>query len=305
MTLIADLTDATGTFLASLDDDGRALALQPFDDERRTWTYLPGPRAGVALHRLDREQAQLAHRLLAALTPPAAYARATAVMGLEDVLDRIEGGGRMRHRGDYWIAVHGAPGEPRWAVRFEGHHVSVRATVADGEVRMTPVFLGANPARVHDHDHLVAAPLAPEEDLGFELLHALTEEQRSSAIVSDTAPDDITTRDLPRIDAPPTDGVPLAAIDGPARMAADALLGVYLDRVVDGSHRPDPDGATFAWMGATEPGTGHYYRIAAPRLLAELDNTQNDANHVHTVLRDPQADFGDDILATHHRRAHT
>ena len=305
MTLADDLADATGAFLASLDDDLRALALQPFDDERRTWTYLPGPRAGVPLHQLDRDQAGLAHRLLGALTPPAAFARAAAIMSLEDVLDRIEGGHRMRHRGDYWIAIYGAPGEPRWSARFEGHHVSVRATVADGEVRMTPVFLGANPARVHDADALVSAPLAPEEDLGFELLHALTEEQRSSAIVADEAPDDITTRDLPSIGAPPLDGVPLDALTGSARSTADALLAVYLDRIVEGSLRPDPDGATFAWMGATEPGTGHYYRIAAPRLLAELDNTQNDANHVHTVLRDPQTDFGDDILTTHHRRAHT
>jgi hypothetical protein len=61
----------------------------------------------------------------------------------------------------------------------------------------------------------------------------------------------------------------------------------------------------FAWAGAPKPGIGHYYRLAGPGLLIELDNTQNQANHVHTVVRDPAADFGDDLLAAHYRRAHT
>ena len=58
------------------------------------------------------------------------------------------------------------------------------------------------------------------------------------------------------------------------------------------------------WAGALEPGTGHYYRLAGPRFLVELDNTQNGANHVHTVVRDPGADFGEDLLAAHYRSQH-
>jgi hypothetical protein len=305
MALADDLADATGTFLASLDDHLRQLATQPFDDERRTWTYLPGERSGVPLHQLDRRQAKAVHRLLSVLTPPAVHARVETIMALDEVLDRHErySSGR-RHRGDYWCAVYGAPGSDRWSVRLEGHHVSVRATVVDGKVRCTPLFLGANPAVVHDHGCVVSAPLGPEEELGFELLHALSDEQRSAAIVADDAPDDITTRDLPRIGEPPTDGVPLDAVSGVAATVADALLAVHLDRVVDGAGRLDPAGATFAWAGAHEPGTGHYYRVAAPRLLVELDNTQDGANHVHTVLRDPRSDFGDDLLAGHYRASH-
>ncbi len=55
----------------------------------------------------------------------------------------------------------------------------------------------------------------------------------------------------------------------------------------------------FAWAGDVTAGQPHYYRLQGPRLLAEYDNSQRDANHVHTVWRDPANDFGDDVLARH------
>ena len=60
----------------------------------------------------------------------------------------------------------------------------------------------------------------------------------------------------------------------------------------------------FAWAGSTEPHRPHYYRIQGARLLAEYDNTQRDANHVHTVWRDPHGDFGRDVLAHHYATSH-
>ena len=51
-----------------------------------------------------------------------------------------------------------------------------------------------------------------------------------------------------------------------------------------------------------EPGLGHYYRVHAPSFLIEYDNTQNDANHVHSVWRDLENDFGGDALARHYDR---
>jgi hypothetical protein len=294
-------------FLGVLDPAQVAAAALPFDeDERRTWAYWPAPRRGVPLWRLDRAQTKAAHRLLAALLPVAAHARVVTIMGLDEVLDRIEGHrSDRRHAEDYWVTVFGRPGTDVWGVRFEGHHVSVHGTFRNGEARLTPIFLGANPAVVEDAGRPAVAPLAVEEQLGFELLHALSTEQRAQAVVADRAPDDIITRNLPRIDTPlPHDGVPLAALHGPAAACADSLLGAYLGRFPPGALRPDPGDATFAWAGGDEPGGGHYYRVAGPRVLIELDNTQNGANHVHTVVRDPRTDFGDDLLAAHHRAAH-
>ena len=119
------------------------------------------------------------------------------------------------------------------------------------------------------------------------------------------APDDIVTRNQPRLDrALPAQGVPLSALRSAAAACARALLTVYLGRFPAGSLRPDAREAAFAWAGAHEPGAGHYYRIAGPRLLIEFDNTQNGANHIHTVVRDPVSDFGDDALAAHFQDAH-
>jgi Protein of unknown function (DUF3500) len=45
--------------------------------------------------------------------------------------------------------------------------------------------------------------------------------------------------------------------------------------------------------------------VRAGDLLLEYDNTQNDANHVHTVWRDRRRDWGEDLLAAHYHRAHS
>jgi hypothetical protein len=269
-------------------------------------------RRGVPLSVLDRSSAVALFRLLAGLLAPSTFARMTAIMALEEVLSRSEGYvDDRRHLGDYWLSVFGPPepgleAEP-WGLRFEGHHVSLHVTVTGGDdVRMTPLFLGANPAVVRDGRHVVSAPLRAEEELGFELLAALSTEQRSAAIVADEAPDDILTTNRPRLDGPPEPlGVPLDELEGQARKVADELVGLYLGRFPTPLDRPRSGDLWFAWAGAGEAGIGHYYRLAGPHLLVELDNTQNQANHVHTVLRDPDGDFGGDLLAAHHRRHHS
>ncbi len=60
----------------------------------------------------------------------------------------------------------------------------------------------------------------------------------------------------------------------------------------------------FAWSGSLNPGTGHYYRIQGPMLLIEYDNIQNNANHVHSVVRDLTNDFAEDILREHYLKEH-
>jgi len=302
------LVTTTSEFLDSLDDSQRRQANLPFDEQaRRTWAYTPGPRGGVPMWALTRTQTKKAFKVLAAMLAPPAFARAVAVMSLEEVLDEVEGGrsGR-RHIADYWLAVFGKPGPQPWGLRFEGHHVSVNATVAAEQVTLTPLFLGANPAGVRDGGHTAIAPLLLEEQLGFDAVHALTVEQRSAALLSDDAPDDIVTTNRPRLNGSLDElGVPVSVLDGAAESAVQELIRLYLDRFPPGVTRPPADDVQFGWAGALEPGIGHYYRLAGPRFLVELDNTQNGANHVHTVVRSPQADFGEDVLAAHYGSEHS
>ncbi|MFC0505956.1 DUF3500 domain-containing protein [Micromonospora costi] len=303
---------AAGALLAALDEPARARAAYRFDDTaaRRWLEYRPLPRPGVCLDDLDRAGRKAAHRLLATALSPAAYAQAMAIVALEEVLDRAEGWRRGRHSGDYWVAVFGDPErDDRWAWRLEGHHLSVSMTVVDDQVSPAPVFFGANPATVRHAGRPVSRPLGVEEDLAHALLDAMGPAARSAAIIADEAPGDIVSATRPRVDGPLEPlGVPADRLGPTGRALLDQLVALYLDRLppelaIREAARID-GGSHFAWAGPTRRGQRHYYRVQGDDLLIEYDNTADDGNHVHTVLRRPASDFGDDVLAAHHREAH-
>ncbi len=305
-----DMRAAATVLLSRLDGAARARGQLPFtDDASRRWLeYRPQPRPGVCLADLDRAGHKAAQVLLATALSTHAYAQAVSVMATEEVLDRAEGRRRGRYLGDYWVTVFGEPGDDRWGWRYEGHHLSVSMTVVDGEVSPAPVFVGINPATVAYRGNAVVRPLALEEDLGRALVTGLPGPLRGRAVIDDAAPADIVSGTRAR--APerlePT-GLPGGALDTAGRDLLDRLVRVYLDRLLpDLAEREAARlrGAELylAWAGPTEPGHGHghYYRIQGPDLLIEYDNTQNGANHAHTVLRRPRSDFGDDVLAAHY-----
>ncbi|WP_088978706.1 DUF3500 domain-containing protein [Micromonospora coxensis] len=303
---------AATALLDALDEPARAAAGHHFDDEGRRWLeYRPRPRPGVCLADLDVAGRKAAHRLLATALSPAAYAQAMAVVALEEVLDRAEGWRRGRHSGDYWVAVFGDPAvDDRWAWRFEGHHLSVSMTVVDDEVSPAPVFLGANPATVLHAGRPVSRPLGVEEDLARELLTAIGPAGRAAAVIADEAPADIVSATRASVGAPLVPlGVPRGRLGVTGRALLDQLVALYLDRLPAELAAREADrvagGEThFAWAGPMRPGGRHYYRIQGEDLLVEYDNTADDGNHAHTVLRRPAGDFGADVLAAHHAHSH-
>jgi hypothetical protein len=302
---------AAATLLDRLADEPRSRAHRPLADQRLRWLeYRPRPRPGVCLGDLDQPARKAAHRLLATGLSPHAYAQAMAVVALEEVLDRAEGWHRGRHSNDFWVVVYGDPAGEAWAWRFEGHHLSVTMAVVGDKVHPTPVFLGANPAAVRYAGSPVLRPLAVEEDLARSLLAAMGTATRGAAIVADDPPPDIHSG--PRADAGPRIaplGVPGHRLEPAARGLLEQLTTLYLDRLPaplasQQADRLDPRDLHFAWEGGTRLGHGHYYRIQGPDLLIEYDNTADGANHAHTVLRRPHADFGGDALAAHRAEAH-
>ena len=305
--------DLVRSFLADLGPDQAGAASFTFEGSvRQGWSYLPGERDGLALHHMSRDCAVRALGLVAEALQPHAFAQVAAVMALEDVLDLGEGGGGRRHRGDYWVTVFGNPGGDPWGWRFEGHHVSINVTVVNSEVRAVPLFLGANPAAVRHAGHVVSRPLGREEDAARALLAALDERQLRRAVVSSDPPADIRTGRQEWVDAMEPQGVAAAGLPSEGRRLLHDLVEVYLERLPDqlsGSHRAALAGSAadsihFQWRGSTEPGRPHYYALTGPRLLVEYDNVSSGANHVHTVLRDPDGDFAADLLAEHYARHH-
>ncbi len=197
------MAEAAGDFLESLDPEQRRLAQWPFpsDGERRRWFYTPTDHGGLPLNQMRPHQQQLAFRLLARGLSRPAYVTACTIVGLENVLDELEGWAigwdreRGRDPGLYYLRVFGEPAAGGgWSWRFGGHHVSVNHLVVDGEVRAsTPLFLGADPAASPLLGGGELRPLGPTEDLARELFEALDGEERRRALISPVAPFDLVT----------------------------------------------------------------------------------------------------------------
>lgn len=107
-------------------------------------------------------------------------------------------------------------------------------------------------------------------------------------------------------------GIAAAQMSASQRGVLHALIGDYIRRMPDELAEIEMnklqeqgiDQIHFAWAGGIEPGEGHYYRLQGARFLVEYDNTQNDANHIHSVWRDAQNDFGADLIAQHYQTSH-
>ncbi|NDL55744.1 DUF3500 domain-containing protein [Phytoactinopolyspora mesophila] len=314
-----EMSRAAAAFLDSLDAGQRRLAWAPFDAADRTeFTYLPGPRPGLALSEISERQHELAMRLLATGLSSRGLADAKAIMQLEDTLAALERavgrpGWQRRNSAYYWFRVLGTPGgaEP-WMWKAGGHHLAVHMTVVGSDVAGTPQFFGANPARVPDgHAQAGTRTLPGEEDLGRALVTSLPAEQQEIAVVSGEAPADILTRHDPVADASRiAPGLLAGDMDGEHRELLEQLVRRYVERVTPAAAAPawadikraGLERVSFRWAGPTAagPGNGHYYAVLGPTFLLEYDNTQADANHIHTVWRDLRRDWGEDLLARHY-----
>jgi hypothetical protein len=170
--------------------------------------------------------------------------------------------------------------------------------------------MGANPARVPSGPKEGHRLLAAEEDLAFELLHMLDPQQRARATIAAQTFGDIVTRNDPTVRPITFAGLPAAEMTIGQQRQLRRLLEVYAGRMADSSaqrqlQRIDDAGFErlhFAWAGAHQPGKPHYYRIHGPTVLVEYDNSQGSGNHIHTVWRDLENDFGGDLLRRHYAR---
>lgn len=310
-----DMAAAARAWLAALDPALRAQATFPFTDaERENWHFIPRARQGVPFKAMSPAQQEAARALLATALSAHGVLRVEAIRGLEEVLRTIEGAAR-RDSALYYVTVFGEPAEHgAWGWRVEGHHLSVNLTVIDGHAfSTTPLFMGANPAEVR-----LPGPaqgrraLAEEEDLGRALVQSLDPAQLQAALLSATAPGEIITGSDRQAKLEQPAGVSYAALTPPQQAHFIGLVRLYASRL-----RPELAEAelqkiadrgwntlTFAWAGGRARGEPHYYRIHGPHFVIEYDNTQNDANHVHTVWRDFTGDFGRDLLREHYQASH-
>jgi len=313
------MSEAASAFLKGLGPELRQRAsFEMTATERTAWHFVPTemfPRHGVTLGEMTPQQRTLAHALVESALSERGFLTARAIMDLESVLKALEPEGRfLRDPERYFFSVFGTPGpKGTWGWRAEGHHLSLNFTIVDGRmVAPAPLFLGSNPAEVREGPQEGLRVLARQEDLARALVMALDATQRTQAIVSPDAPNDITTMNRVDIEplAPP--GIAAAAMTEPQRKMLAQLIDAYIgvmapdvaaDRMAE-IQKSGVEKITFAWQGSTARGERHYYRVQGPSFLIEFDNTQNDANHIHAVWRDFNGDFGRDLLREHLAGAH-
>lgn len=312
----ADMAATARAWLDSLDPAMRAQAIYALEhQERENWHFIPRARQGVPLKAMTPVQRDRARALLAAGLSERGVLQAEAIQTLEQVLHTMEG---AAHRDSelYYFTIFGEPSEHgTWGWRVEGHHLSVNLTVVGGHhFSATPLFMGSNPAevRIDGPEHGKRA-LAQEEDLGRALVVSLSSEQLKTALISATAPGEIITGSdrQAKLDQPL--GLSYAAMTPAQQKQLMALVQLYAGRLraelADAELKKIADhgwnSIDFAWAGGLVRGEPHYYRIHGPLFVIEYDNTQSNANHVHTVWRDFTGDFGRDLLREHYKESHS
>lgn len=300
-------------FLDSLNHAQRHEALYPFDaGERFDWHYIPRQRPGLHLRDMNAGQRRNALALLRSGLSDTGFAAATGIMALEEVLKPQEPD-MDYDAGNFAVTVFGNPemGAP-WSWRVDGHHLSVTFTIIDDDtVTAQPHFMGANPA-AFDAGHHVHSVLGGEEELGRALMLGLDGGRRHRALIQPQAPEEILTGPGREHCLRHPAGLPLSAMAEGSRESLLELVELYAGRLrpelaeweLDRMREAGIDGLHFAWAGGLAVGEPHYYRIHGPTLVIEYDNTQNRANHIHTVWHDPALDFGCDLLGEHYEHAH-
>ena len=285
-------------------------------DERLAWFYTPVDRTGFPLGEMDEAQERELRKLLDAGLGSAGTSKVFDIIALEEVLFALSGGRAMRDPGNYFLSTFGVPStEGAWGWRFEGHHTSVNFTIIDGQVVAgTPAFFGGNPAIVgNDYPERAGfSPFTTEEELGRQLVQAFAPAQRSVVVINVEAPSDILTTNSARAEMGAPEGIALGDMTDEQEAMVMELLGVYTERMnraladyqMAKIRQAGMERVHFAWAGGLEPGEPHYYRIHGPTFVIEYDNTQNNANHVHSVWRDFDDDFGNDPLRAHLARDH-
>jgi 2-oxo-4-hydroxy-4-carboxy--5-ureidoimidazoline (OHCU) decarboxylase len=308
-------------FTDSLTPEQRSIAITDFkNEEREKFHFVPDSnfeqtygfkRPGLTYIRMQPEQRHLADALLSASLSRAGFIKAKTIMSLEEVL-RIKEADLTGRRDPlrYYVRIYGEPSKDgAWGWRIEGHHMSLHFAMKGGKlVSSSPTFFGANPHKVDISARQGLRALPAEEDLGFELIGMLNADQKKKAIIDAKAyPDILTGADtrakldrsgagLPASEMTPQQVEKLMSLI--EEYASNLPAEVAAKRMEQAKSAPK-DKLLFAWAGATERNIGDYYRIQAPAFLIEYDNTQNGANHTHTVWRDWNNDFGRDVLALH------
>ena len=306
----ADTARAAADLLAALRPAQRTALVQPFAGEERTsWSYFPGRRPGLALKDLEPNERAAVFALLRSALSSQGMKRTEGVIILEGVLREMSAFGFGRDPDLYYLTFFGEPSDQKpWSFRFEGHHASLHFSSASGAlVSSTPAFFGAEPTTVLKGPHKGLRVLGDQEDAARRLFDSLDAGQKKTATIATSTPGDIILRPG-RKTVPDPEGLPASRMNDAQRKLLMDLVAVYTGNLREDQARAQTEkiekagvaAIRFAWAGEMRPGGVFYYRVQGPTFVLEYDVTQSGADHVHSVYRDLENDFGGDLLRKHY-----
>lgn len=308
-----EIVTAARHFLASLDEEQRALASFEWDSaQRMDWHFIPKTRKGLPLKDLAQDQQHLAYALINSAMSRQGALEALTIMSFEHILWELENKAPHRDPAMYHFSFFGGVSdEGVWGLSIEGHHLSMNLTIADGKVVSgTPSFMGTNPDIILSGPRKGMQILDKEQLIAFELVDSLSVAQRQSAVLSGKVPGDILTAASQKVEKIQPTGLKVGDMNRNQKRLLMQLIREYIfrqDPVLATAQMKDirtQDEITFSWVGETRQFTPHYYRIQGRDFIIEYCNIQNNANHAHAVLRSPNNDFGAGWLAEHLSNGH-
>jgi Protein of unknown function (DUF3500) len=333
---VAGMVSAARRLLDLLDDEGRERVLLPLDATQ--WRMWNNTEIYLFVYGLRMDEISPALRdaicdVLRASLSDRGYGKARQTMWLNGYLGELTAAPAILGEWSFNFTLFGEPSDREpWGWQLAGHHLALNCVIVDGQMVISPAFLGAEPNWAPEGPYGDAVLFADEERMGAELMASLSPELRRQAVVYDLLKDPAMPsgrwhqadqrhlggafRDNRVI---PYEGVPVSAFSASQRQRLMALAGEFLvlpagpraqrlaeiERHLDDTH--------FCWIGETDGEHPFYYRIQSPVIMIEFDehagvflsNEEPERFHIHTIVRTPNGnDYGMDLLRMHYAQEH-
>jgi hypothetical protein len=325
------MSEVAWSLISTLADEQRETALFSIEaDERATWSNLPifmVPTGGLLIKDMSDEQRQALHALLRASMSSQGYNKAAGIIWLDDVLREIDQRAldedpdaaknpfrkamvATRDSGNYALAIYGDPGDDNWGWKLAGHHLAMNFTVSDDRISFTPTFFGSNPMVIQSGPYAGRMVMPHEGQRGIDLMLSLSADQKKTALIHSEVASDVFEGPGRRASLDKFEGLRAGELSDQQMQLLRILVIEYIGNV---DHKAAEaqlkqienagwDELWFSWRGPVDATQAFYYRVHGPRLLIEY-NRQN-ANHDHSIMRDPVNDYGEDWLERHYKEHH-
>jgi hypothetical protein len=333
-TTASQATEAGAAFVASLRAEQRDAVVHAIDAEERSgWSNIPmftHPRPGLRIRDLTIDQRLALHELLGGSLSSVGFEKISHILRLDSIhgareLANLERNGPSPDdrpfvvietetfgSGSYAVSIFGNPGrDAGWGWLIQGHHMGISFTVSGANATFTPMFLGASPLVLDEGIHAGWSGLSHEVARGNEIIASLTPSQREIVLEPGNVPGDALYSVGRRDEIPEMSGLRSGDMTPQQQRLLRALVEEYVrnadfdvaDAQLAAIGEAGWDNLWLSWRGPTDDlEAPHYYRVHGERILIELAYRPN---HIHTIVRDPQNDYGEDWLGLSYTEEYT